>query len=72
MTGLPGYDAWLEAPYQRAQEEGERLAEAWEQHCDDEGVDQEDEEAYQDWLSSLHDRDEDPQEPHDDGHPDTL
>lgn len=60
--GLPGYDAWLEAPYQRAQEEGERLAEAWEQYCDDEGIDQEDEEAYQDWLSSLHDRDDEPDE----------
>lgn len=57
---LPGFDAWLTT--NRVAEEGERLAEAWEQYCDDEGIDQEDEEAYQDWLSSLHDRDEEPAE----------
>lgn len=70
MNGLSGFDAWLTTD--RAAEEADRLAEAWETHCDEEDVDPEDEEAYQDWLSSLHDRDEDPHNPCDDGHPDML
>jgi hypothetical protein len=57
------YDSWLEAPFQRAQEEGERLAEAWEVYCDDEGVDPEDVEAYQSWLASLDDRDDEREPP---------
>ena len=72
MDPFRNYDAWLEAPFQRAMEEGDRLAEEWERHCDEEGVDPEDEEAYQAWLSDTYSAEEDPREPHDDGHPDVL
>ena len=48
---MRGFDAWLTTDH--AAEEAERLSEAWEAHCADEGVDPRDEEAYQDWLTEV-------------------